>query len=390
MKPRWLLDPEVLFLNHGSFGACPIPVLELQQELRARMEREPVLFLGRRFDAMLDEARLELAQFVGADPEGLAFVPNATAGVNIALAGLRLAPGDELLVTDHEYNACRNALEVAALRTGARVSTVHIPFPCPSADTVVDAVLSALTPRTRLLLVDHITSPTALVLPVDRLVRELGARGVEIIVDGAHAPGQVPLALDSISPAFYTGNCHKWLCAPKGAAFLWVRADLRPYVRPLVISHGANSTRTDRSRFRVEFDWTGTADPTPFLSIPASIRFLGTLFPGGMEELRARNHGLAVAARALLVRELGLEIPCPDDLLGFMASVVLPGSPVLSDEAPGQADPLQDALWEKHRIEVPIIRWPALGVRLLRISCQAYNRFEEYTALAAALRPLLP
>jgi len=390
MRRHWLLDPEVVFLNHGSFGACPIQVLEYQARLRDRMEREPVLFLGREIEMLLDEARIELARSVGADAEGLAFVPNATTGVNIALAALALNPGDELLVTDHEYNACRNALETAAQRTGARVVTVHIPFPCTEEDSVVEAVLSAVTRRTRLLLIDHVTSPSALVLPVDRLIRELSSRGVETLVDGAHAPGQVPLALDSLAAAFYTGNCHKWLCTPKGAAFLWVREDFRRSTRPLVISHGANDSRTDRSRFRVEFDWTGTSDPTPFLAVPEAIRFLASLFPDGMAGLQRRNRELALAARVLLSNELGLELPCPDSMVGAMAALVLPGPSIPGTEPPGRGDPLQDILWNRHRIEVPVIRWPALGCRILRVSCQAYNRLDDYAALAAALRGLLP
>ncbi|MBM4355665.1 MAG: aminotransferase class V-fold PLP-dependent enzyme, partial [Deltaproteobacteria bacterium] len=357
MRRQWLLDPEVLFLNHGSFGACPRQVLDFQAGLRERMEREPVLFLGRELEALADTARLELAAFLGADPEGLAFVPNATAGVNTALAACRLAPGDELLVTDHEYNACRNALEAVAQRTGSCVVTVRVPFPCAGPAVVLKAVRSAVTPRTRVLLIDHVTSPTALVLPVEPLVRELADLGVDVIVDGAHGPGQVPIRLDAMAPAFYTGNCHKWLCAPKGAAFLWVREDRREGTRPLVISHGENHAGTGRSRFRSEFDWTGTADPTPFLAIPEAIRFLSSLFPGGMAELQARNRQLALEARVLLADALGLSLPCPDEMVGSMATLVLPGPPLSEGEPPGLGDRLQDALWDRQRIEVPVIRW---------------------------------
>jgi len=389
LKRHFLLDPEVVFLNHGSFGACPARVLDYQAGLRERMERQPVQFLGRRLEGLLDEARIELARFISADAEGLVFVPNATTGVNIALSGFGFRPGDELLVTNHEYNACRNALDEVALRSGARVVTVPLPFPCRSADVIVQAVLAAVTPRTRIALLDHVTSPTALVLPMERLVHELAGRGVDAVVDGAHAPGQIPLALDRMAPAFYTGNCHKWLCTPKGAAFLWVREDFRRSLRPLVISHGANSVRPDRTRFRAEFDWTGTADPTAFLAVPEAIRFLGSLFSGGIAELQARNRKLALDARSLLACALGVSLPCPDDLVGSMAALVLPGPPLPGTEPPGLNDPLQDVLWEKHRIEVPIIRWPALRSRILRISCQAYNRIDEYVALADALKLLL-
>ena len=262
LAARWALDPGVLFLNHGSFGACPRAVLDHQAALRAQMEAEPVRFLARELDDRLDAARTALAGFLGADAADLAFVTNATGGVNAVLRSYAFAAGDELLTTDHTYNACRNALDFVAERTGARVVVVTLPFPVASPDAVVEAVLARATPRTRLALLDHVTSPTGLVLPIARLCAELGARGVPVLVDGAHAPGMVELDLDGLGAAYYSGNCHKWLCAHKGAAFLWVRRDLQPSVRPLTISHGANRSKPGRSRFRVEFDWTGTADPT--------------------------------------------------------------------------------------------------------------------------------
>jgi isopenicillin-N epimerase len=250
LAARWPLDPNIMFLNHGSFGACPREVLDYQAALRAEMEAEPVRFLSRELDGRLDAARGALAAFLGADADDLAFVPNATSGVNAVVRSRSFAAGDELLTTDHAYNACRNALEYVAERMGARVTVVSVPFPVASPDVIVEAVLSRVTPRTRLALIDHVTSPTGIVLPVERLCAELGARGVEIVVDGAHAPGMLPLDLGTLGATYYTGNCHKWLCAPKGSAFLWVRADQRAVVRPLTISHGANRQKPGRSRSR--------------------------------------------------------------------------------------------------------------------------------------------
>jgi isopenicillin-N epimerase len=301
------------------------------------------------------------------------------------LRSLAFAPGDELLVTDQEYNACRNALDYVAQRSGARVVVAKVPFPLHDAQQVVEAVLALATPKTRLFLVDHITSPTGVVLPVAELVQRLAARGIDTLVDGAHAPGMIPLDLNRIGAAYYTGNCHKWLCTPKGSALLHVRRDRQDRIRPLAISHGANSTRTDRSRFRLEFDFTGTCDPSPWLCIPVALQFLSTLLPGGIPALQQHNHNLAVRGRELLCRAIGSEPPAPASMLGCLASVVLrPSAAPLT--GPLGLDPLHAHLFDHHRIEVPVMRWPSPSVRMCRISPQIYNTIDQYEYLAAAVR----
>ena len=385
----WSLDPDVTFLNHGSFGACPKAVLAAQQELRARLEREPVRFFVRDLEPLLDDARQTLGAFLGADPDGIAFVSNATAGVNTVLRSLEFASGDELIVTDHAYNACRNALDVLGGRGGARVVVAHVPFPLASADEITGAVLACVTSRTTLALLDHVTSPTGLVFPIARLVEELAARGVDTLVDGAHAPGMLPLDLESIGAAYYAGNCHKWLCAPKSVGFVSVRRDRQAAIRPLVISHGANSPRRDRSRFRLEFDWMGTMDPTPALCIAESMRLLGDTYPGGWTAIMERNHGLALAARRILCDTLGATPPCPADMIGSLAAVPLPDGSPEPPSSPLYADPLQDALLDRFGIQVPIVPWPGPPKRLVRVSAQLYNRPEHYEKLAAALSELL-
>jgi len=386
----WPLDPAVTFLNHGSFGSCPLPVLEFQRELRDRMERQPVKFFVRDLEELLDWARIRLAKFLGGKAENLVFVPNATSGVNAVLRSLEFEPGDELLVTDHEYNACRNALDYVAQRTGAKVVVAKIPFPLASAEEIIEAVMGAVTWRTRLALLDHVTSQTGLVLPIEFLVRELNARNVDTLVDGAHAPGMVPLDLHALNAAYYTGNCHKWICAPKGAAFLHVRADRQKDIRPLVISHGANSSRTDRSRFLIEFGWMGTGDPSPALCVPKAIEFVRSLRPGGWDEVMNHNRELALGARRVLCEALRIPLPCPDELIGSLASVPIPDAP---DSKPSNnplyLDPLQDRLLEEFKIEVPIIPWPAPPKRLLRVSAQLYNSLPQYEQLAGALKKLL-
>ena len=381
----WPLDPDVAFLNHGSFGACPSVVLRNQQELRDRMEAGPVRFLSRDLDDLLDIARASLARFVGADPDDLGFVTNATTGVNAVLRSLRFSAGDELLTTDHAYNACRNALNFVAERFGVRVVVATVPFPLASPDEVMTAVLSKLTPRTRLAMLDHVTSPTALVLPLERVVAELSRRGIDVLVDGAHAPGMVPLDLRTLGATYYSGNCHKWICAPKGSAFLWVRRDRHADVHPVTISHGANAVRAGRSRFRLEFDWTGTCDPTAWMSVPRAIDYVGSLLPGGWPAVMARNRALALEARDLVCTAAGTPPPCPDEMIGSLAAVALPDGLPATEIGWRRPDPIQARLFDEWSIEVPVMSWPSPPKRLIRVSAQLYNTRDHYTRRAEAL-----
>lgn len=370
----WLLDPTLVFLNHGSFGACPIAVLQTQQQWRDRLERQPLQFLGCDIEPLLDQARQALATFVGAKASDLVFVPNATTGVNAVLRSLQFQPGDQLLTTNHEYNACRNALNYVADREGLDVVVAEIPWPIAEPSQVIDAILTQITPKTRLVLVDHVTSQTGLVLPLAPLLADLRQRGIEVLVDGAHAPGMLPLNLQELGATYYTGNCHKWLCAPKGAAFLYVQADRQAQIRPLTISHGANADRPERSRFHLEFDWMGTADPTAYLTVPTAIDWLANLLPGGWSAIMQQNQARAIAARQLLTDALQVEPPCPDTMIGSLAVVPLPA---------GDGRSLHDRLLSHYHIEVPIIPWQ--GGRLLRISAQIYNTLAQYDYLARSL-----
>jgi isopenicillin-N epimerase len=371
----WPLDPAVTYLNHGGFGGAPLTVLEEQSRLRSELEANPTAFMTRKLVPMVDAARGRLSGFVGADPAGLVFVANATAGVNAVLASFPLRAGDQVVVTDHGYNACRNALEAAAARSGAVVVVAPVPFPIGSSVQVVDSVLGAVTERTVLVMVDHVTSPTALVFPVQSLVVELESRGVRVLVDGAHAPGMVPLDVGSIGASFYTGNCHKWMCAPKGAGFLWVAPDQRDRVDPGAISHGWNGEYPGESRLHRLFDFTGTNDPTAWLSVPTAVDTMAAALPGGWQAVMDANRRLALAARDLLVDHLGIDPPAPDDMIGSMAAVPLP---------PGD-DCLGRRLAERHRIEVPVFPWPRAPHRLIRVSAQLHNDISQYQRLAAVL-----
>lgn len=383
----WSLDPQIAFLNHGSFGACPKPVLDAQREIQQRLEREPVNFFVDELEQLCDQARQALATFLGAAVADLVFVPNATTGVNAVLRSLQFKPGAELLVTDFEYNACRNVLDHVAQMCGARVVIVRLPFPVSSPEQITEAILASVTRRTRLALLDHVTSQTAVVMPMAELVRELDARGVDTLVDGAHAPGMIDLQLQKLGAAYYTGNCHKWLCAPKGAAFLHVRRDKQKLIRPPVISHGANSRRTDRSRFLLEFGWMGTGDPSAMLSVPTALRFMATLLPGGWKAIRARNHALAQAAREVISAALEIAAPCPAPMLGSMAALPVPDlSRAEMTRLAQSPDPLRLRLRREFGIEVPTTPWPAPPRRLLRISAQLYNSLPQYERLAEALK----
>jgi isopenicillin-N epimerase len=356
-------------------------VLERQHELRTLLEADPTGFFLRSLPPLAERARSSLAGFLGADPDLLAFVPNATTGVNTVLRSLTLAPGDELLVTDHEYPACRNAAETVCREAGATLVVAELGFPVRSAEEVASCVVDRIGPRTRLLLVDHVTSPTGLILPLEPIAAAARDRGVPVLVDGAHAPGMVELDLAALDVDFYTGNCHKWLCAPKGAGFLWVREDRQNGIRPLVISHGATA---ERERFRHEFDWTGTDDPTARLCVPDAIDCVAGLVEGGWSEVRRRNRELALAARKVLCRALDIAAPAPDAMIGSMAAVPIPEA-TEPPTGPFAFDPLQDELYRRWRIEVPVITWLPGPGRILRVSAQLYNTIEEYELLAGTL-----
>ncbi len=389
LSEHWTLDPKVVFLNHGSFGATPTIVLEEQARFRRQLEAEPLRFFDHFYQEQIDSSRADLAAFVGADPEGLVFVSNATTGVNTVLRSLCMEPGEEILVTDHEYNACRNAVDAVAAQGGARVVVAPIPFPLSSEDGVLEAVLDRITPKTKLFLVDHVTSQTGMVLPIQRLVDEVQGCGVDVLVDGAHAPGMMDLDLRGLGAAYYTGNCHKWVCSPKGAAFLYVREDRRENLRPLVISHGANAPTGKRSRFHLEHDWTGTRDPSAWMSVPAAILFLRGLLEGGWPEIRRRNRRLALKGRSILCDALGIKPPCPDGMIGSMVALPLPDGGGEGSHEIFPFDILQKELFQEFAIEVPVIFWPARPQRLIRISAQLYNTEEEYRYLARAVKKLI-
>jgi len=397
---HWALDPGVVHLNHGSFGACPTRVLDAQTALRARMEAEAVRFFVIDLWELTDRAREALAPVIGARPQDIVFVRNATSGVAAVLDSIDLAPGDEVLFLSHEYPACRAIVRAACARRGAIPVEATLRLPIADPGEAAEAILSRVSARTRLCLLSHVTSGTALVLPVAQIIGSLRARGVETLLDAAHAAGQVELDLTALAPAYATGNCHKWLCAPKGAAFLWARHDMQGAIRPpfeSVYSRelGAGPWRGPggRSRFNLEFDYLGTDDYTARLALPEAIAFMEGAVPGGLGEVRARNRSLALAARDLLCRRLGTPPLAPASMHASMAVVALPEHPAglgarLARRPTFYADALQDALVERWRVQVPV--WSGAGAppgsgRYIRISAQLYNTPAQYEYLADAL-----
>ncbi len=382
----WSLDPDVLHLNHGSFGACPNRILEQQTQLRQQMEYNTLRFFEQDLPDLLETAREALGLFLGAPASDLVFVDNATMGVTTVLSNLNLIAGDRVLITDHGYNACSNAARFFAERTGAEVDLINLPFPGSDSNEVIERILKGCTSRTHILLIDHITSPTALIMPLEDIVPAVQQRGIQVLVDGAHAPGMLPLRLAELGADYYTGNCHKWMCAPKGTAFLYVRSEHQSNLHPLTISHGMNRPVGESTRFRLEFDWIGTRDLTGFLTLPALIDYMDGISNEGWAGIMVRNRALAVEARDLICQELGLELPCPVDMIGSLATICLPGSVETTFTDYHVIDPLKQILRRQYGIEVSLSAWPSPAGRYLRISTQLYNALSQYRQLTEALQ----
>ena len=367
----YLLDPDVCFLNHGSFGATPKEILDAQHAMRIEMEREPVDFLARTIESRWHSAIGAVAGFLSSDPDGTVFVQNATAGVNAVIASFPWSKGDQILTTNHRYDAVRHTLDHAAHRAGVTVKEAAVPFPIQDPEQVIQAVEDSLTPQTRMLVIDQITSPTALRFPVKKIVDIARSRGIATLIDGAHAPGQIDIDINRLSPDFWVGNFHKWMCAPKGCAVLTVANQWKPLIHPGVISHGY------MKGLQAEFSWTGTLDPTAWFCAPLAIELHKKQ---GGANFRSAHHELVRQGRKVIADALGVDLPHPDrsDLYGSMATIPLPCS---IDDIPL----LFEKLRTEDNIEVPIIPWG--GRAWVRISGFAgTNKPEQYQYLANRLK----
>lgn len=385
LRDFFLLDPDITYLNHGSFGACPEPVFAEYQRWQRELERQPVEFLGRRSDGLLDGAREKLSGYLNVRPDDLVFVPNATSGLNVVARSLPLASGDEVLSTDQEYGALDRTWQHVCGKSGASYVHRSIGFPVTDPNDVVEAIWSGVTPRTKVLFLSHVTSGTALTLPVGELCRRAREAGILSIVDGAHAPGQIPLDLDGLGADVYAGNCHKWLCAPKGSAFLYVRPEQQAWVESLIVSWGwveGNEWHRPEGGFVARNQWQGTRDIAAFLAVPAAIEFQAD---HDWPTVRDRCHDLAVEAQARMTELTGLEAISTESELpswSWYAQMVAMPVPPLDRRA------LHRRLYDEHRIEVPV---SGSNERpFVRVSFQGYNTRQDLDALFEALRGLLP
>lgn len=393
--PIFGLSDSLNFLNHGSYGAVPLESLEFQSKLRERIERDPVRFYKVDLEPMLDEVRETLAGFLNCRAADLTFVPNATIGLCTVLANTVFEPGDEILITDHEYQSLPNELERICARTGAKVVTVKVPYPIVDASVVASSFINAITSRTKLAVVSHVTSCTSLILPAAAIVKECNARGVDICVDGAHSPGQIPVDIAAMKPTYFVGSGHKWLSGPKGIGFMYVRSDKQPGFRPLQLSSRANKVRPDRALFLRDFDYQGTLDYTHVLTLPTSIAATSKLVhpQGGREgwsALMRANHEKIIAARSVMapiLEPLGCCVQtAPAAMTPCMTSIIIPDAPDhLADRPTKYDDALQDALYERHGVVTPVWRLQATNSRVVRVSAQVYNTLDQYGAFAASL-----
>jgi isopenicillin-N epimerase len=380
----WALDPSVRHLNHGSFGGVLNEVLDLQVEWRRRFEADPSRFVFRDLQPAMDRAREAIGEFVGSDAARIAPVRNATSGIASVMRSFepRLRPGDQILTTAHDYNAVRQILRFTAERTGSEVVVAPVPFPIEHPGQVTEAILAGVTPRTKLAVIDHVTSPTALVFPIEDIVAALEPE-IPVVVDGAHGPGQVPVAVDDLGASWYTGNLHKWVCAPKGAAFLHTRGDRIGMTVPAVISHGYNAeVESPEARYRALFDWLGTDDFSAWAVVPDAVRLVGGLETGGWDGVMKRNHDLVLEGRRLIAEAVAIPTPAPDEMVGSMASVVLPEA--AGPDPGGDLSPMMDGLFDAGFSAI-VMNWPRWPRQLLRISAHLHNTVEDYSALAAKL-----
>ncbi len=374
-RGRFLLDENIVFLNHGSFGACTKSVFKEYQKFQKQFESHPVHFVEQEISGLLAESRAALSKFLSVDPKDIVLIPNPTTALNEIVRSLDIKPGDEILTTNHEYGAMSKTWEFITEKTGAGLKSAKFPLPILSQEYIVEKLISEITPMTRIIFISHITSPTAMIFPVKKVCEIAKERGIISIIDGAHAPGQIPLDIFDINPDFYIGTCHKWLCAPKGTSFMYIRETLQKSIEPLVVGWGWRDDTSFLSPFISNHEWWGTQDLASYFCIPKTLE----VFEKNFTEIKRKHcRKMVVKFRRKLNKITGESPICPENMLGQMAALILP-----------DVDPtlVKSQLIGEHNIEVPVFIWE--DETLLRISCQIYNDEDDITALETALKNLM-
>ncbi len=385
LAKNWGLNKEIVYLNHGSFGATPTAVLEKQLQYQKEMEAEAVEFYINKLPDLLSESKMALANFVGTDPNHIVFVQNTTTGVNTVLKNLEGKPGDEWLTTNHGYGACVHALKHYAEKQSCTVVTAVIEYPIISEDEMVAAIERSITPKTTIALIDYVTSASAVIFPVKKIIELLQSKGIKVIVDAAHCPGMIDFNIDALQPDFFIANCHKWICSPKGSAFLYVAPQHQHFVTPMVISHYNDSQVGEAAHWSNQFMWDGTHDYSAYLCVKDALEYMPTLHVDGWAGIKKNNRELAFAAATKIAEALKVQLPAPQALLGAIINIPMPNG-----ETPEKFfhhnQALKNKLFKRYNIEVPVFLFPKAPQQWLRISAQLYNSMEQYEYLIECLK----
>jgi isopenicillin-N epimerase len=386
----WSHDRDIVFLNHGSFGAVPQYVVSRQRKLQDRWNEDPIRFLVREQEPLWWENKKMLAEFLHTKSSNIALIKNATQGINTILNNIDFEPGEEILSTNHIYGACLHNIQVLSKKKNIDIKLVEVPFPIQHEDQVTEAIISGISSKTKVVLIDHITSATGLIFPVKKIIEALKNTGIITVVDGAHAPGMVALDLEELRPHYYTGNCHKWMYTPNGSAFIYVREDCQEGFLPGYISHVHDSPlENEEERWAAQFFWQGTDDTTAQLCIKDAFYFVEHILELSWEEMRMRNRKLMLEARALIHEKLGLTPSAPEHMLGFLCTFPFIAAPEKPAYGFNYFSPIGKKLFDQYAIEIPVMRLPTNPPKWhFRISPQVYNHLSQYDYLAEALKQI--
>jgi isopenicillin-N epimerase len=382
---HWKLNKNIVYLNHGSFGATPTKVLEKQLQLQMENEAEAIEFYIDKLPNLINTSKAALANYVGTDSNNIVFIQNTTTGVNTILNSLTANEGDEWLTTNHAYGACVHAFKHFATKHKCNVVTAIIDYPIISEDAILEAIEKSITPKTTIALMDYVTSASAIILPIKKIIDLLHSKGIKVIVDAAHAPGMVDFNIEVLQPDFFIANCHKWICSPKGSAFIYVAPQHQPSVNPLVISHYNDTNEGEATHWSNQFMWDGTHDYSAYICVKDALEYMPALIDGGWDAIKKHNHELVWAAANKIATALQVTLPVPKAMVGAICNIPMPDGVAAAKKFHSNVA-LKDTLFHKYKIEVPIFMFPTAPTQWLRISAQLYNSMEQYDYLLACLK----